>query len=82
MPKLEKIFTEALTKLSLDVFSRVVGNTNEKLDAAKDMGKSMAIKYGLDLAFAKGKAKGNNNPENDQIFMLKMNRSTRLCRFH
>ena len=29
-----------------------------------------------------GEAKGNNNPENDQIFMLKMNRSTRLCRFH
>ena len=55
---------EALTKLSLDVFSRVVGNTNEKLDAAKDMGKSMAIKYGLDLAFAKGKAKGNNKSGN------------------
>ena len=55
---------EALTKLSLDVFSKVVDNTGDTIEAVQDIGKQMVIKYGLDLILAKGKAKSANNSGN------------------
>ena len=56
----------AITKLSLDLFSRLVSNTAEPLEGAIAIGLGMASEYGKDLLTAKSRAASKNAEGNKE----------------
>ena len=50
----------AIRKISLDIFSQIVSNSDDAWEGPKSIAKSTVIKYGLDLAFAKYNASQAN----------------------
>ena len=50
----------AIRKISLDIFSQIVSNSDDAWEGPKGIAKSTVVKYGIDLAFAKYNASQAN----------------------